>query len=84
MSATATDIATILERTKPRSPGKCHTIDHRGYALCGAFGPKIDANGARDTSSLHSRHECRQRGHRHCVACDELQRQLGNDGMMAA
>ena len=82
MSATATDIAAIIERTKPREPNKCHTVDDRGWAICGAFGPKIGEDGGRDTSGLHSRRECRARGHKHCVACDELGRQLGDDFMV--
>lgn len=81
MSATAIDIATIIERSKPREPQQCHTIDHRGYAICGAFRRRADEEGSR-TSGLHSRSECKARGHRHCVACDELQRQLGDDFMV--
>lgn len=72
------DIDAILEKTKPRPPGKCHTIDHRGYAVCGAFRCAMDERGG-----LHSRRECRQQRHRHCVICDELGRQLGDDGMVA-
>jgi len=83
MSATATDIATILERTGGRPPGKCHTIDHRGYALCGAFRRSADENGDR-RSGLHSRTQCRANGHRHCVECDEIRRQLGDDNLMAS
>ena len=79
---TATDIAAIIERTKPREPKKCHTVDKRGWALCGAFGPRFDENGERDRSDLHHRSECRARGHKHCVACDELQGQLGDDFMV--
>ena len=82
--STVTEIAAIIERTKPRGPKKCHTLDDRGYALCGAFGPTVGADGSRDTTGDHSRSECRARGHKHCVTCDELERQLGNDHRMVA
>jgi hypothetical protein len=75
--STATEIKTIVERTKPRDPGKCHTVDTRGYALCGASGPRLNADGSRDTSHLHAKSECRARGHKHCTVCIELERQLG-------
>lgn len=82
MSATATDLAAIIQRGKPREPRKCHTIDHRGWAICGAFGPTLREDGGIDRSGLHSHRECRARGHAHCVACDELKRQLGDDFMV--
>jgi hypothetical protein len=72
MSA-ATEIATIIEKAKPRNPGKCHSIDHRGWAYCGAFGP---GGGGGNT---HSHKECVARGHKHCLKCTELERQLGCD-----
>lgn len=87
MSTTTTpplmDPATILEESKPRSPKKCHTIDHRGWALCGAYRRQPDENGDR-LMGLHHRDECRRRGHQHCVTCDELKRQLGDHDAMAA
>ena len=83
MSATATAIAAIIERSKPREPRKCHLVDHRGWALCGALGPRYDENGKRDCLTCTGRSECRARGHRRCVACDELDRQLGDDFLAA-
>ena len=77
------DIATILEKAKPRSPQTCHTIDDRGYALCGAFRCSAGEDGQWDRSDLHSKSECRRRGHRSCVACEELSRQLADDRMVA-
>lgn len=79
----AGDIAAIIEKTRPRPPQTCHTVDARGWALCGAFGPQFDEDGERDTSRLHSKKLCRARGHRHCVLCTELDRQLGDDAMVA-
>ena len=82
MTTATPDIKTILEPVEPRSPGKCHTIDHRGYAICGGFRSRLDENG--NPTGLHSRRECRAKRHRHCVACDEIDRQMGDDGMMSA
>ena len=70
------DIAAIIGKGEPQPPQKCHTIDRRGWALCGAFGP-----GGRE-GGIHSRTQCRAQGHRHCVLCDELNRQLGDDGIV--
>ena len=78
------DVRTILDNTSARPPQKCHTVDARGWALCRAFGPRLDANGVQDRSGVHPRSECRRRGHRHCVECLELERQFGDDGLMAA
>jgi hypothetical protein len=77
-TAPVEDIATIIERSKPHPPQTCHTVDHRGWALCGAFGP----GGGRGDS--HSPRECRARGHHLCVVCEELHRQLGDDRIVAA
>jgi hypothetical protein len=76
--STATDIETIIEGTKPANPCKCHSLDDRGYAYCGA--ELAGGNGA-----PHSHEECVARGHKHCVVCTELIRQLGgNDYRMVA
>ena len=82
MSTTTTpleEIASIIEKTKPRPPGKCHTLDSRGWALCGAFGP----DSGRDPGTRHSIRECRARGHKRCVVCTELARQLSGERMVA-
>jgi hypothetical protein len=80
MSSTATDIQTIIEKAKPREPKMCHSIDPRGYAYCGAFGPHRDENGNTIRHpEAHSNSECKARGHKHCVVCTELVRQLGGD-----
>jgi hypothetical protein len=71
-------IETIIEKTRDRPPRKCHTVDHRGWAYCGAFGPGDDPRG-----ELHSDAECRAKGHRRCVVCEELSRQLGGKRMVA-
>ena len=77
ITAPQEDIATILLENGPQPPRKCHTVDGRGWALCGAFGPSPDRK-------THSRKECRGRGHRHCVLCDELGRQLSGDRIVVA
>ena len=77
-TAPVEEIATIIEKGKPQPPRKCHTLDRRGGALCGAFGP------GEGVGDIHLRRECRTRGHRHCVVCKELHRQLGDDGIAAA
>jgi hypothetical protein len=72
------DPTAVLEKLRDRPPGECHSIDHRGYAYCGAFGPDRGENGNTIKSpGLHSRFECKARGHKHCVICTELVRQLG-------
>jgi hypothetical protein len=81
MSATATDIEAILQKSEQEPPRECHTIDDRGWAICGAFGPSFDEDGNR-ISNLHTRKQCIARGHRHCVPCLELGRQLGDDNVM--
>ena len=78
------DVHTILDKTNTGPPQKCHTVDARGWAICGAFGPRHGNGAQRDAAGLHTRAQCAARGHRHCVECDELQRQLGDDGLMAA
>jgi hypothetical protein len=77
MSATATDITTILENAKPGPPRKCHNLDRRGGAVCGAFGP------CPGSPNTHSEQECKARGHKKCLVCREIDRQLGDDGMVA-
>lgn len=69
------EIAAIIGQTERRPPKMCHTIDDQGWALCGAF--KCDRSG------LHRRSDCRREGHRRCVVCDELNRQLGDDAIAA-
>jgi hypothetical protein len=84
MSATVTNIQTILEKSKPRGPDKCHYLDHRGFAICGAFGPDRDDDGKRIKGpGAHSRKTCRELGHKVCTACKELDRQLDGEGMVA-
>jgi hypothetical protein len=71
--SSATEIATVIEKSKPLERGPCHTIDHRGWALCGAFGPNSGAGRG------HSHWDCVAGKHKRCVTCKELERQLGDD-----
>jgi len=86
MSATATplpDISTIIERTNNEPPDKCHTWrGHQQRSMCGESWTK--AGPADAPGEFHSERECRERGHRHCVVCEELSRQLGRDDIVAA
>jgi hypothetical protein len=79
---TAIEIATIIERAKPRSPDKCHTFDDRGWSLCGEQRLRVDEDGRQDRSGMHHRRDCVARGHGHCVPCDEIKRQLTDDFMV--
>jgi hypothetical protein len=75
---TATDIETILNGTTPREPGECHSIDKRGYAYCGARTKNEGKPGG-----SHSHKECVRRGHKHCLICDQIWPQLGDDFRVA-
>ena len=70
------DIATIIETTKPGPPQTCHLIGRDDWALCGLF-----KSPARE--GMHSQAACRAAGHKICVVCTELARQLGGERMVA-
>lgn len=70
------EIAAIIDRSKQEPPKVCHTIEN-GWALCGAF--KSKSNGG-----THSMGACKAAGHRICVVCAELDRQLGDDSRIVA
>jgi hypothetical protein len=73
---TAAEISAVVERTNRQPPQKCHTIGPDSWALCGAYR-------LRDRGGLHSTKECRAQGHKHCVVCTEMDRQLkGHDGVV--
>jgi len=76
MSGARDDVNAILDGSDVPPPGRCHTIDRRGYTLCGAFRSRQARS---DVSGPHTLKECRANGHKTCVACNELNRQLGRD-----
>jgi len=77
MSAvTVTDIEAIIGDNDTSNRGPCHSIDERGWAYCGAF---KSAKGG----GSHSNRECKARGHKLCVVCEELWPQLGDDFRVA-
>lgn len=78
--STVTEIQSIIEASKPRDPdkGPCHTYpEHGEWALCGAGGGK--SVGGPSGTGWHTNKQCRKRGHKKCVTCEELGRQLGED-----
>jgi hypothetical protein len=79
--STVTEITSIIQETGPRDPDdKCHTYPGKGkWALCGVGG-----DGKGGSVGWHTSKQCRERGHRKCVVCKELDRQLGDDNVMAA
>jgi hypothetical protein len=77
--STVTDIEAIIEgSTGERPPEReCHTFRADDWSLCGRVqSPNLDGD-------WHTTRECKERGHRSCVTCDELSRQLGYDFRVA-
>lgn len=74
------DLKVILNDTGHRS--KCHTIDPHGWSYCGTYRASIQMPDGK--YGTHYKRDCASRGCRQCVECNELSRQLGDDGLIAA
>jgi hypothetical protein len=78
------DITTILERETDDPRDKCHKWRGKSkWSLCGGESADKGPDDA-PPGRFHTTRECRERGHKHCVACTELGRQLGQDDVVVA
>jgi hypothetical protein len=83
--STATEIESILSPTGSRDPdNECHTW--RGSSCWSLCGTSKNSRGPADAAEgeYHTKAECRELGHKHCVVCEELGRQLGPDDTVVA